>query len=484
MAGSTFKRCGCRDETGRQLGRKCPNLRSGNRWNPRHGVWHLQIELPTRTGEPRIPLRYGPFDQEQDAEDLLDEIRTLLALPDRSDHDATAQVVAEIRTALRDRSPLPKPDHVRSRLASGMSADELPTVAQWLTRWLAGRRALRRNTYRAYESHVRLYLIPAIGNVRIDRLRVSHLDNLFTGIDAHNERIHKARTSQDPKAAAAVKGRRVVGAASQQRIRGVLRKALNDAIARGIITTNPAVHVELAAGRRPKPRVWTSTAVARWQATGEIPSKVMVWTPEQTGQFLDHITDHRLYALYHLVAFRGLRRGEVCGLREDDLNLAGAELTVRTQLVQIGWEVEEGEPKTDAGHRVIALDTGTIQTLRDHLVVREAERALTGTRWVDKTGLIFTEPGGALLHPANVTDTFTALIADAGLPPIRLHDLRHGAATLALAAGVDMKIVQDMLGHSCFAITADTYTTVLPDVARTAAEALAAHVPRRANAPR
>jgi len=206
----------------------------------------------------------------------------------------------------------------------------------------------------------------------------------------------------------------------------------------------------------------------------------MVWTPEQTGQFLDHIAEHPLYALYHLVAFRGLRRGEVCGLREDDLNLDNAELTIRSQRVQIGWQVEDGDPKSEAGHRVVALDTGTVAALRGHLVVNEAEQALHGTQWADKSGLIFTEPGGEPLHPANVTDTFTTLAADAGLPPIRLHDLRHGAATLALAAGVDIKVVQDMLGHSCLAITSDTYTSVLPQVARAAAEAVAGLVPRTA----
>ncbi len=141
---------------------------------------------------------------------------------------------------------------MRRRLAGGVAANELPTVGQWLAEWLAGRKKLRRNTYRSYESHVRLYLIPAIGHLRIDRLRVSHLDELFTGIDDRNTLLRHARASGDPDAIAAVKGQRAVGAASQQRIRGTLRKALNDAIPRGLITHNPACHVELATGTRPK----------------------------------------------------------------------------------------------------------------------------------------------------------------------------------------------------------------------------------------
>ncbi|GAA4469788.1 tyrosine-type recombinase/integrase [Phytohabitans houttuyneae] len=97
-----------------------------------------------------------------------------------------------------------------------------------------------------------------------------------------------------------------------------------------------------------------------------------------------------------------------------------------------------------------------------------------------QTGLVFTTPTGEALHPADVTDHFQHLARQAGLPPVRLHDLRHGAATLALAAGVDMKVVQAMLRHSSITVTADTYTSVLPDLARNAAEQTAAIVPRRA----
>jgi integrase len=305
---------------------------------------------------------------------------------------------------------------------------------------------------------------------------------MFAAIDDRNTLIHASRASSDETVRVSVKGQRPVGAASQQRIRGVLRKALNDAIRRSLITTNPACHVELPTGKRPKPLVWTDERVTRWRQTEVMPGKVMVWTPEQTGHFLDHIREHRLYALYHLIAYRGPRRGEACGLHDDDINATRRELTVRSQRVQIGWEVEEGDPKTDAGERTIALDTDTLRVLHAHQAVRDAEKALAGDQWVDQTGLLFTEPDGTPLHPAKVTDTFTTLAADAGLPPVRLHDLRHGAATLALAAGVDIKVVQDMLGHSSHAITADTYTSVLPQVAHHAAEATAATIPRNTTA--
>jgi hypothetical protein len=91
--------------------------------------------------------------------------------------------------------------------------------------------------------------------------------------------------------------RRIVGPATRQRVRSTLRAALNAAIAQQLITFNPAAHVELEAGKRPKALVWTEQRILHWKRTGEKPSPVMVWTPEHTGLFLDHVAEDRLYAL-------------------------------------------------------------------------------------------------------------------------------------------------------------------------------------------
>ena len=104
-----------------------------------------------------------------------------------------------------------------------------------------------------------------------------------------------------------------------------------------------------------------------------------------------------------------------------------------------------------------------------------------GEAWTD-TGLVFTAGDGRPLVPDHVSRLFARLIKEADLPPIRLHDLRHGAATLALAGGANLKVVSEMLGHSTIAITADTYTSVLSEVAREAAEAAVRLVPRRTSA--
>jgi integrase len=206
----------------------------------------------------------------------------------------------------------------------------------------------------------------------------------------------------------------------------------------------------------------------------------MVWTPTQTGAFLDHIAaaDDDWYALYHLVAYRGLRRGEACGVHWTDIDLDGAQLSVRWQIAQLGWATALKAPKTDSSEDIVALDAETVTVLRAHRTRQRKQRLAAGPAWKD-TGLAFTTPIGEAVHPADVTDHFQHLARQAGLPPIRLHDLRHGAATLALAAGVDMKTVQAMLRHSSITITADTYTSVLPELARGAAEKTAAFVPRR-----
>ena len=313
--------------------------------------------------------------------------------------------------------------------------------------------------------------------MRLDRLTVAHLDDMFDKIDARNDTIGRVRATGTPEQKKALAGRRVVGAASKQRIRATLRAALNNAIRLGLLTHNPASHVELPSGKRPKALLWTDERVTHWKATGNVPSPVMVWTPTQIGAFLDHAETDDLYALFHLIVHRGLRRGEACGLHWADLDLAHAALTVRWQIVQEGPDTHLRKPKSDAGDRPIPLDTGTVQTLREHRTRQNSRRLQAGPGWPD-TGLVFVDPAGASLNPDHVSDRFRALLQEAGLPPIRLHDLRHAAATLALAAGADLKAVQELLGHSSITITADTYTHVLPELAREIAENVARLIPR------
>jgi integrase len=223
--------------------------------------------------------------------------------------------------------------------------------------------------------------------------------------------------------------------------------------------------------RRPRAVVWTPERVEHCQRTGEHPP-VAVWTAAQTAQFLHAIKDDRLYAAYHLIALRGLRRGEVAGLRWRDVDLDGRAAFICQQLQQYDWRLAVCPPKTPRSVRVIALARTTVAALRAHRGRQRAEAAAYGPGW-RASGYVFTNLNGDPMAPDRLSRTFTKLAAEAGLPPIRLHDLRHGAATLALAAGADLRTVQDQMGHSSIVLTADTYISVLPEVARAAEEKVA-----------
>jgi integrase len=177
----------------------------------------------------------------------------------------------------------------------------------------------------------------------------------------------------------------------------------------------------------------------------------------------------------------GLRRGELCGLRWTDVDNRRRVLVVRRQILDIGAGLTIGKPKTRSGEdRIVDLDRGTARMLHFLRLRQSSDLLAAGTQ---DTGYVFTGPDGRPWHPATVSHRFRRLTAQAGLRRCRFHDLRHLAASLQLAAGVDIAIVSKRLGHSTYTITADTYCHLLPGVGRRAAEAAAKMVPRRNHPP-
>jgi len=268
---------------------------------------------------------------------------------------------------------------------------------------------------RGYAAHVRLYLEPYLGNVLLAELSVAHLQAMFTAI----VRQHQAAGSP-------------VTAATLHRIRATLRAALNAALRRGLIGDNPAGRAELPRSRCPRAVVWTSERTQHWQRTGER-QPVAVWTAAQTVQFVRSIQGHRLYAAYHLIAPRGLRRGEAAGLRWRDVDLDGKAAFICQQLQESDVQLTVCPPKTSHSVRVIALDHMTVAALRAHRGRQCAEAASFGPGY-HASSYAFTNLNGDPMAADRLSRNFTKLADEAGLPPIRLHDLRHGAATLALAA--------------------------------------------------
>ena len=387
--GSVYRRCGCRDEATGKL----LGARCPGLRSRVHGSWYFSADLPSATGD-RHRARRGGF--------------------------ATQNAAAAALEALASPAAGPEP---------GLSTRE------WLSRWLASRVSLRASTSRGYAAHMRSYLVPYLGGIPLAALTAGDVWAMFTAV------------TRDEGALG-----RPVSAATLHRIHATLRAALNGAVRAGLISVNPGRHPGLPGAARPRPQVWTPALTGRWQQDGWRPA-VGVWTAAQTAQFPAQVRGHRLYALFHLVALRELRRGEAAGLRWSDLDLDAGTLTVAGQLQQLGGRLVAGPPKNDAGRRAIALVKTTITALREHRTRQRAERTAAATRWTE-TGYAFTTVTGTPFRPDRMTRQFAKLVAASGLPPVMLHGPRHGAATITL--------------------TADTYTSVLPETARTAAEHTAA----------
>lgn len=404
-----YKRCSCRSRVdGRLLGLRCPRM--GERG---HGSWFFTLELPAGRDGRRQRVRRGGFGSRVAAGQAREFLLGGDVDPDRS----------------------------------------VVTVGQWLDVWMEMRSPLMSfSTRRLYAQHIHDYLKPHLGRVPLRDLTIGKTQAMFTS---------RMRTR-------AAVGELPLSGATLQRIRGVLRAALNGAIRRGLIEQNPARWVELPSGRRSRAVVWTEPRVAQWRATGER-SRVAVWTVPQTITFLAAIRNHPLYVLYLLVTLLGLRRGEAAGLRWCDFDLDARVVTVSHQAQDHNGRTVICPPKTPGSVRAIALDHYLVAAVRQLRAVRLAGLPPGAVL----TGFLFTNRHGNPLSPGYLTHTFRRLVDQANLPPIRLHDLRHGAASLSLAAGNDLKVVQELLRHASIVLTADTYTSVLPCLAHRAAEATA-----------
>ena len=396
---SSFKkRCGCRDEHGRELGGQCPKLGGKG-----HGAWSFVVDV-SAPGEARKQIKRGGFATKKEAEGAAEKLR--------------------------------------QRAGTGQTIDDRQTVGAYLDSWLAGKRSLRASARRSYAGHIDNHLKPRLGQVPLEKLTPAGISAAYLAIEA----------------AEPVKGRRPVGPATIRRIHATLRAALSDAVKQRRLPYNPALHVELPEARRPK---------------------VAPWEPHELGAFLDASAGDRIAPLFELAAISGLRRGELLGLRWQDTDLTRGVITVRQQLVQLGHATMFGPPKTASGeNRKVDLDGHTIGVLLAHQLTQQLEREMWGPAYVD-ADLVFAKENGEPLHPEYVTRHFQHPTRKAGLRQIRLHDLRHGSASLQLAAGFPIAVVSKRLGHSSIAITADTYSHLLEGVGHAAAEAAAALVPRR-----
>lgn len=474
----TYKRCACKgplfdddgkpilnDDGTRKIGfleRNCPKLTERT-----HGSWYYQIDLERDGTGHRKRAREGSF---------------------RTQEEAAAKCEEVWRA---------------SKAGVNVLSDE--TVAEFLLRWIKSKKTeLKRTTAHEYARDIELYLVPHLGALKMRDLRARHCQGIFDWIIADNERRaeHRARVDElrtktdvrsqawrnaprstpDEKSerallrgmwtearndyeAARKKMQRRTGPATMLSIKATLSSALSAAVKEELIAKNYAQFLTLPKVTKPRALAWTAPRVARWKRTGEKPSPVMVWPLKQTAEFLDFIVGDRHFHAWHLVLFHGLRRGELAALTWDEIDLNEEVIHISEQLVSISYEVHEDDPKADSV-RDIKLNRDSVMLLKAWQKKQSAERAEWEAEKAAKNSgnRVFTKEDGSVYHPQFFSDRWDRLVQLSGLPPIRLHDGRHEAASLALAAGVAPKAVQAMLGHSSMRMTTDTYQTVLPEM--------------------
>jgi integrase len=326
--------------------------------------------------------------------------------------------------------------------------------------WLAGKKKLRASSAKRLGEIGDHWLIPVLEDIAVDRITGEHCAMVFDRVEMFNEEIEAAR---DEKRAAVLPGdvrqrSMVIGVATQHRIYAALREFFNYHLKKThSIPFNPVFAVEL----EPETR-----------------DAVKVWTPEQVAHFLDYHADDRLYWLWRLALLRGFRRGELAGMADDAFDPAAAAITVNVALLLIGSKLTWGKPKTKSGERVVGLDSDSVKAGKAHRSGRRRERLAAGPAW-EESGRMFTTELGAALNPDWISRRFKAMAVEAGLPVIKFHGTRHTAATLALQAKIDTKIVSDTLGHSTTRITEDLYQHVSVQMQVGAAETVVSLLTKR-----
>ncbi len=327
----------------------------------------------------------------------------------------------------------------RQTLAAFLTDDWLPAI----------RTTVRASTFDSYERNMRLHVAQRfLGRVPLQRVDAAGLNKLYALL-----------------VAPAPGGGRPLSARSVTYIHMILHRAFRDAIRWDRLVRNPCESAD-------PPKVLKAHR-----------STMRTWSGSELAQFLASVADHRLQAAWWLLATTGMRRGEVLGLGWDAVDLDGAVLSVRRTLVttQARRQGEPGmswsQPKTEKGWRVVALDDATVAVLRSHRVRQLQERMLLGGAYDDQD-LVVCQADGTPLHPKTLSYHFAQASRRAGLPVIRLHDLRHSHATLALKAGIHPRVVQERLGHANVGITLDTYSHVsMPMQAEAAARVAALMTP-------
>lgn len=344
-------------------------------------------------------------------------------------------------------------DKVRDRLKDGKPPkDASTTLADWLAHWrettlaASDRKAATRELY-SNLSRKHLELAP-VGLVRLDQLLPSRIEKLILDMRAQTKPGSVTADHPDPKP---------VRALSDSTIRStytVLRLALDGAVRDGLLGKNPAATVKRPGVERVEARHLDRDDVVK---------------------VLDAAKQSRYHTALVLIASTGLRRGEAAALRWEHVDLKAGTLKVAATVSRIGGQLVTTAPKTDRSRRVVPLSQPVVALLRQQRTQLKRDRIRAANQWVEN-GLVFPTEFGTQADPRNLLRVIEAAAKRAGVEGVGVHGLRHGAATAWLEAGVHIKAVADLLGHSSVAITGDVYGHGSDETARAAVDALTARL--------
>ncbi|MEU7317637.1 site-specific integrase [Streptomyces sp. NPDC007083] len=329
------------------------------------------------------------------------------------------------------------------------------TLSEYLTYWLThvAKVKVRKTTYVNYESLVRNYIAPGLGKKKIARLSARDIRAFLVKTAQTCQCCAQSKDKARPKAkqrccALGQCCRKVPSDRTVRFLLVILRAALQHAVREDELPRNVAKNVELSMGTK---------------------REIEPLTAAEGRQLLAAARGNRLWAAYELAVRLGLRRGELLGLRWEDVDLFEGVLTVRQALQRVGGELVIVPPKTQRSARRIPLPRECVTALRAQRAQQLADKRLAGEKWRGNgSGLIFTTKNGTPIEPRNLNRSFQALSARAGVRKVRFHDLRHTCASLLHEQGASARTIMQLLGHSSIRVTMDIYTFVRLDEQRDA----------------
>ena len=305
------------------------------------------------------------------------------------------------------------------------------TVGEWMEVWFQdyAKIKVRPSSHQTYQGYIHNHIRPNIGDIPLEKLTSLDLQKLYKKL-LTTGRVDRLEAKRQPKG---------LSAKTVRNIHQILSSALKLAQEQRLILTNPAEGCAL-------PRVEHQ--------------EMKTLTTVQLASFFREARESGVFELYYLELGTGLRRGELLGLKWEDIDLERGDLRVRRQVSRINGEVVEAPLKTKNAYRTLPLAEDTVS------VLREQRRKVGNSPWV------FPSPNGGPISPDSVLHMLHRVLKRAGLPKVRFHVLRHTFATLALQNGVDVKTVSGMLGHFSAGFTLDTYAHITSAAQRQAAKTM------------